>query len=205
MAVTLTTPKTLLGTLEPRTNATRLASGLATVVLGTLFITLCSKINVPTWPVPVTLQTFAVAALAAAFGWRIGLATVVLYILEGLCGLPVFSGVAAGPAYLLGPTGGFILGFVPMAAIVGRAADMGLSQRLGSMFAVMLVADAAVFAIGYAWLVVVLSGLKGVGIDAVLGPAFGGAVQPFIVWDILKMAFAAVSVAGAWSLLRRRS
>ena len=67
MAVTLTTPNTLLGTFVPKSDATRLVSTIATVVLGTLFITLCSKINVPTWPVPVTLQTFGVAALAAAY------------------------------------------------------------------------------------------------------------------------------------------
>jgi biotin transport system substrate-specific component len=204
MAVTLTTPNTILGVLEPKTGTRRLLSNVATVLIGTLLITLAAKINVPTWPVPVTLQTFAVAALAAAFGWRIGLATIMLYIIEGFGGLPVFAGAAAGPAYLLGPTGGFILGFLPMAVIVGRAADMGVSQRLGAMFAVMLVADAVVFAIGYAWLVVVLSGLKGVGYGAVMGPAYSGAIQPFIVWDILKMAFAAVSVAGAWTVLRRR-
>jgi biotin transport system substrate-specific component len=204
MAVTLTTPKTLLGTFAPKSDAAGYAAGLATVVLGTLFITLCSKISVPVWPIPVTLQTFAVAALAAAFGWRIGLATVALYIVEGLAGLPVFAGIAAGPAYLFGPTGGFILGFLPMAVIVGRAADMGLSRRLAPLFVTMLVADAVVFALGYAWLVVVLSGLKGVGYDAVMGPAFDGAVKPFVVWDILKMAFAALSVAGAWTLVRRK-
>jgi len=203
MALTLTTPKTLLGAFTPEAAGTRLASGLATVVLGTLFITVCSKLSVPTWPIPVTLQTFAVAALAAAFGWRIGLATIALYIIEGLSGLPVFAGAAAGPAYLFGPTGGFILGFLPMAAIVGYAADRGLSRRLPMLFVVMLAADAVVFAIGFAWLVMVLSGLRGVGLEAVAGPAFDGAIKPFVIWDILKMAFAALSVIGGWSLLRR--
>lgn len=213
MAVTLTTPKklpgatptgaTLLGALAPATPAARFAAGLATVVLGSLFIALCSKISVPTWPIPVTLQTFAVAAIAAAFGARIGVATIALYIAEGLAGLPVFAGPLAGPAYLFGPTGGFILGFLLLAVIVGRAADLGLSRRLPALFAVMLVADAVVFAFGFAWLVVVLSGLKGVGFDAVVGPAFDGAIKPFVLWDVLKMAFAAASIAGAWSLLKR--
>ena len=88
MAVTLTTPKTLLGSFAPRTDAARLVSGLATIVLGSLLIAVASKINVPTWPIPVTLQTLAVALVAAAFGWRIGVATVVAYIAEGLVGLP---------------------------------------------------------------------------------------------------------------------
>ena len=65
MAVTLTTPNTLLGVFQPKGDAARLASNLATVVLGTLLITICAKINVPVWPVPVTLQGFAIAALSA--------------------------------------------------------------------------------------------------------------------------------------------
>lgn len=210
MAVTLTTSNTLLGTIASRTEANghalgRVAGGVATVVLGTLFLTLCSKINVPVWPVPVTLQTFGVAALAAAFGWRIGLATVVAYILEGLVGLPVFAGMAAGPAYLFGPTGGFIVSWLLVALIVGRAADMGLSRRLLPLFAVMLAGDVVSFAFGYAWLVAFLATAKGVAPAAVMGAAFDGAIKPFIVWDILKMAFAAVSVAGAWTVVRRKA
>jgi biotin transport system substrate-specific component len=205
MAASLTTPKTLLQAFAPRSSAAALGTGLATVVFGTLFIALCSKINVPTWPVPVTLQTFAVALIAAAFGFRIGLATIALYIAEGLAGLPVFAGALAGPAYLFGPTGGFIVGFLLLAAVVGLAADMGLSRRIVPLLAVMLVADAVVFGFGYAWLVTVLSGMKGVEPTTVMGAAFEGAIKPFVVWDILKMAFAALSVAGAWTIARRRA
>jgi hypothetical protein len=125
MAVTLTTPNTILGVLEPKSQTTRLVSNVVTVLLGTVLITLAAKINVPTWPVPVTLQSFAVAALAAAFGWRIGTATVIAYLVEGAAGLPVFAGATAGIPYLMGPTGGFLLGFIPMAYIIGRAADLG--------------------------------------------------------------------------------
>ena len=202
MAVTLTTPKTLLGAFAPKTDAARLASAIGTVVIGSLFIALCSKINVPTWPISVTLQTMAVAMLAAAFGWRVGVATVVLYIAEGLAGLPVFA-VGAGPLYALSPAFGFILGFIPMALIIGRAADMGMSRRLLPLLGVMLLADAVVFVIGYTWLVAFLS--HGHAVGAVLGSAFDGAIKPFVVWDIVKMAFAAVSVAGAWTMVRRKA
>jgi biotin transport system substrate-specific component len=205
MAVTLTTPQTLLGTFADESESVRALPALATVVLGTLFLVVCSKISVPVWPVPVTLQTFGVVALAAAFGWRIGLATVVLYIVEGLAGLPVFAGAAAGPAYLFGPTGGFIVSWVLVSVIVGWAADRGLSRRALPLFGIMLVGDAVSFAFGYAWLVVVLAGLKHVSPSAVMGAAFDGAIKPFVVWDIVKMAFAASSVAGAWSLLRRKA
>jgi len=203
MAVTLTTPKTLLGTFAPQTDSAKLASGLATIVLGTLFITICSKINVPTWPISVTLQTMAVAILAAAFGWRIGVATVLLYIVEGLSGLPVFS-VGGGPLYLFSPAFGFIIGFIPMAAIIGRAADGGMSRQLLPLIGIMLIADVVCFAIGYAWLAVFLMNVKGMAAGNAAAAAFAGGVQPFIVWDILKMGFAAVSVAGAWALLPKK-
>jgi len=205
MALTLTTPNTILGAFEPKSATTRLVSNAVTVVLGTVLLTLSAKLNVPTWPVPVTLQTFAVAALAAAFGWRIGVATVAAYILEGLAGLPVFAGAVAGPAYLLGPTGGFIISWLLMAAIIGRAADLGLSGRVVALFGVMVLADAVQFAFGFAWLVVALSMLKGVGPDAVLLSAFDGAIKPFVAWDVLKMLFAALTVTGLWTLARKRA
>ncbi len=205
MALTLTTPNTILGALEPKSASARLAASAATVLLGTLLLAASAKLNVPTWPVPVTLQTFAVAALAAAFGWRIGVATVAAYILEGLAGLPVFAGAVAGPAYLLGPTGGFIVSWLLMAFIIGRAADLGLSGRVMALFGVMLLADAVQFVFGFAWLVAALSMLKGVGPDAVLLSAFDGAIKPFVAWDALKMLFAALTVTGLWTLAKKRA
>lgn len=203
MAVTLTTPNTLLGVFQPRGDAARLASNLATVVLGTLLITVCAKINVPVWPVPVTLQTFAVAALAAAFGLRIGVATVALYLLEGAMGLPVFA-TGGGLAYILGPSGGFLIGFLLMAAIIGYAADRGASGRPLTMFVAMLAGDAALFVIGFVWLLA-LSGQAGwIDQTDVVGSAFARAVQPFIIWDVLKLALAALTVTGVWSLFVKR-
>lgn len=204
MALSLTTQNTVLGVLAPKSAGARLATNLATVVLGTLVLTLSAKISVPVQPVPVTLQTLAVAALAAGFGWRIGLATVALYILEGLSGLPVFAGAIAGPAYLLGPTGGFILSWLLMAPIIGYAADRGLTGRVLPLFAVMVLGDAVSFAIGFAWLAVVLTTAKGLGLDAAINASFQNAIAPFVVWDIVKMAFAALSVAGSWALLHRK-
>jgi biotin transport system substrate-specific component len=204
MALPLTTSNTVLGALAPSSAGTRLAGTLLAVVGGTLLLTLSAKVNVPVWPVPVTLQTFAVAALAAGFGWRIGVATVALYIVEGLAGLPVFAGAASGPAYLLGPTGGFIVSWLLMAAIIGRAADAGLSRKPVQMFGFMLLADAVQFVVGFGWLVAVLAAMKGVGPDAVLASAYKGAIEPFVIWDVLKMALAALTVAGCWTLIRRK-
>lgn len=203
MAVTLTTPNTLLGVFQPKGDAARLASNLATVVLGTLLITICAKINVPVWPVPVTLQGFAIAALAAAFGLRIGVATVALYLIEGAVGLPVFA-AGGGLAYLVGPTGGFLLGFLVMAAIIGYAADKGASGKPLTLFAAMVAADAVLLVLGFVWLLA-LSGSAGwIDQNNVVASAFAGAIQPFIIWDILKMALAALTVTGAWNILAKR-
>ena len=203
MAVTLTTPNTILGVLEPKSPTTRLVSNLITILLGTVLITLAAKINVPTWPVPVTLQSFAVAALAGAFGWRIGVATVVAYLIEGALGLPVFA-TGGGLAYLVGPTGGFLLGFVPMAYIIGSAADRGASGRLGLLLIAMLVADAVLFALGFAWLLALGSGAAWLDQANLVGSAFAKAVQPFLVWDGLKMLFAALTVTGIWTLTKKK-
>ena len=204
MAVTLTTPNTILGVLEPKTSTERLLSNVAVVLIGTLLIAAAAKINVPTWPVPVTLQSFAVAALAAAFGWRIGVATVVAYLVEGAAGLPFFA-TGGGLAYIVGPTGGFLLGFIPMAYIIGRAADLGASGRVVLLFVAMLIADAVLFALGFSWLLALGSSAKWLDPNNLFGSAFAKAVQPFLIWDALKMLFAAVTVSGLWALFRKKA
>ena len=203
MAVTLTTPNTLLGVFQPKGDAARLASNLATVVLGTLLITICAKINVPVWPVPVTLQGFAIAALSAAFGLRIGVATVALYLLEGAFGLPVFA-TGGGLAYLVGPTGGFLIGFLVMAAILGYAADKGASGKPLTLFAAMVAADAVLLVLGFVWLLALSGNAGWIDQNNVVASAFAGAIQPFVIWDILKMALAALTVTGAWNILAKR-
>jgi biotin transport system substrate-specific component len=104
---------------------------------------------VPVLPVPVTLQTFAVAALAAGFGWRIGVATVALYIARAC--RPAGLRLRRRPAYVLGPSGGFILGWLPMAYHRPRR-RRGASGKPLPLFGAMLAADAIAFAFGFAWL-----------------------------------------------------
>ncbi len=212
MALALTTPNTILGTYAPKSQAARALYAAATVVLGTLLLTLSAKISVPVLPVPVTLQTFAVAALAAAFGWRIGVATVVLYLIEGLSGLPVFA-TGGGLDYVFRPSFGFLVGYIPMAYTIGRAADLGASGRIVALFAAMVAADAVAFAFGFSWLLVVATLIEQqggalpawlAGSDLVTA-AFEGAVKPFVLWDLVKMAFAAITVTGAWALLRKKA
>jgi len=204
MAVMLTTPNTLLGVFAPKSQTTRLLTNLATVIVGTLLLTLAAKTNVPTWPVPVTLQGFAVAVLAAAFGWRIGVATVVAYLLEGAAGLPVFA-TGGGLAYLIGPTGGFLIGFVAMAYVIGRAADLGASGRVLMLTLTMLIGDALLLVLGFAWLLALGGNAAWLDQSNLVGSAFAKAIQPFIVWDALKMVFAALTVSGLWALFKKRA
>lgn len=203
MAVTLTTPNTLLGAFQPKSDAAKLATNLATVVLGTLVITIAAKINVPVWPVPVTLQSLAIAALAAAFGARIGVATVALYLAQGAMGLPVFA-TGGGLPYLVGPTGGFLLGFLVMAGIIGFAADRGASAKPMTMFGAMLVGEAVLLALGFAWLLTLSGQAQWIDQTNVVASAWAKAVQPFLIWDVLKMALAALTVTGVWGLLGRK-
>lgn len=171
------------------------------VLVGTLLLALSAKINVPFWPVPMTLQTFAVMAIAAAYGSRLAVATVLAYLAEGFAGLPVFSiGAAAGPAYFLGPTAGFLIGFIPLAFIVGLVADRGLSRSVPALFAAMVLADIVVFAMGFVWLswfAHLSTGAVGVGPER----AFAGAIQPFILADLVKIALAALAVPAGWRLV----
>src|SRR5256885_9623717 len=103
----------------------RTSAGLrfaALAVLGSLALTLSAKLQVPFYPVPMTMQSLVVLLIGLAFGWRLGTATVLLYLAEGLAGLPVFAGTpekGIGLAYMMGPTGGYLVGFVLAAAFLG--------------------------------------------------------------------------------------
>jgi biotin transport system substrate-specific component len=212
MALTLSTPNTVLGALSPKSGAAHIATNLATVVAGSLLLWASAKISVPITPVPVSLQSFAIAVLAAAFGWRIAVSTLLLYIAEGLSGLPVFA-YGGGVQYLMSPSFGFIVGWLPMAFIIGLAADRGLSGKVLPLFAAMLLGDAVSFAFGFSWLLAAGNIILSTGaalpkwLDAtnLLGSAFDGAIKPFVLWDIVKMAFAAVTVAGLWQIARKRA
>ncbi|MCB1489755.1 MAG: biotin transporter BioY [Bauldia sp.] len=177
------------------------------VLAGTALIAVAAKVRVPIWPVPVNLQTLAVMAIAAAYGSRLGVITVVAYLAEGLAGLPVFTNtppLAAGPAYFLGPTGGFLIGFIVIAYVVGLAADRGWSRSIPKLAAALLVGEVIMMALGFAWFAW-FAHLS----DGQVGPGIAFAwqwgVQPFILGDLLKIALAALAVPAVWGLLARRA
>jgi biotin transport system substrate-specific component len=177
------------------------------IIGGTIVLAISAKIKVPFYPVPMTLQTFAVMALAAAYGSRLAVLTVLAYLLEGALGLPVFTNTPpamAGPLYFLGPTGGFLIGFIPLALIVGMATDRGWDRSIPKLFGAMVVADVVLFAMGFAWLAwfaQLSSGGQGIGAAA----AFTNGVAPFILADLLKIALAALAIPAAWGLIRGKN
>lgn len=203
MATLFATPNTLLGSLLPQGRTAQALTNITLVVLGTIALAVASKIAVPFIPVPATFQSMVVAILAAAFGWRIGVATVALYIIEGLSGLPVFS-AGGGAAYVFSPTFGFIAGWLAMALVIGWGADRGLSQSILPLFVLLVIGDAISFVFGYSWLVAMSGGAAWINQANVLGSAFDIAVKPFLIWDGLKMALAALTVAGGWVFLQSR-
>lgn len=203
MANASLTAPTLLDRLRPEGARAALLTRIGAVVAGTLILAISAQIKIPFIPVPATLQTLAVAVLAASLGARLGVATVALYIVEGLAGLPVFAG-GGGLHYVFSPTFGFIAGWLVMALIIGRAADLGASRKVLPLFGAMALGDVFAFVTGYLWLVAMSGGAAWIDQSNVLGSAFDIAVRPFIVWDVLKMAFAALTITGGWALVASR-
>jgi biotin transport system substrate-specific component len=159
-------------------------------VVGSLLLTVSAKVQVPFWPVPMTMQTYAVLVIGAAYGARLGTATVLLYLAQGLVGLPVFAGAGAGPAYLIGPTAGYLVGFALAAGLVGWAADRGRGRSFVRMVAAMTAGHLLILALGVAWLAV------GFGTGWERAVAVG--LTPFWAATALKSALAAATLPLAW-------
>jgi biotin transport system substrate-specific component len=200
----VTADRTIVDSWIPAEGAARIAALAGLAIVGSLLLWASAKINVPFWPVKMSMQTFVVMALAAAYGPRLGVATVLLYLAEGAFGLPVFQGTpdrGLGLAYMAGPTGGYLLGFVAATFVIGALTAAG-GRDLPRLFGIMLLGDAIMFALGFAWLAwfaVLPNGATGIGMAA----AFAGGVAPFILGDIVKVALATCVAAAALRLVRR--
>lgn len=178
--------------LLPNDGVLRFASQIGLVLLGTLVIALSAKIKVALGPVDLSMQTLAILVIAGFFGRKLAVVTILLYLAEGLAGLPVFQGTpekGVGLAYMVGPTAGYLVGFVAMAAITGWAVDQGYARRPAMLLTAMLAAEIAMLACGVLWLAV-LFGLE---------RAFALGVGPFILTDLVKVFLAAavlIAVSG---------
>jgi biotin transporter BioY len=162
------------------------------VVCGSLILCLSAQVKVylPISPVPITGQTFAVLMLAALLGSRRGVLAVIAYLAEGIAGLPVFVG-GIGLAALIGPTGGYLVGFVAVAYVVGRLAEMGWDRRVSTTVLAMLAGEFVLYTFGVCWLAI----MTNIRTALVIG------LYPFIVGDILKIALAAAVLPAGWKLL----
>jgi biotin transport system substrate-specific component len=194
VAMTTDTPHaTLIGTLWPARSAPALRWALL-VLLGSLFLAVCAQIQVPLWPVPMTMQTFGVLLLGMAFGARLGAATVALYLLEGAAGVPVFAGFGGGLPVLFGPTGGYLFGFVIAAWLVGALAERGWDRGVLTTALAMLFGNVVLYVPGLIWLAGFVGGAE---------EAFAAGLAPFWTGDLLKVALAAGLLPSAWWLTRR--
>jgi len=191
---------TLTDTIADRLFANR-SSWVRNAVLavgGSLLLWASAKVQVPFYPVPITMQTFVVLVLGMAFGWRLAAATVGLYLLQGAAGLPVFAGTperGIGIAYMVGPTGGYLLGYLVAAALVGWLAERGWDKRAATTALAMVAGNAVIYALGVLWLGSVIGWDK---------PVLEFGLYPFIPGDILKIALATLALPLTWRLIDRR-
>ncbi len=162
------------------------------VVGGSLFVAVCARFQFPSAPIPFTLQAFAVLLVGAALGPRRGSIALVVYLLEGLGGLPVFSMPPyAGAAYFAGPTAGYLFSFPLAAGLVGWLAHRGWDRGVFRALAALTMGQALILGLGFAWMAPTL-GAKS---------AFDVGIAPFLVGDVLKIVVAAAALPMAWRIV----
>ncbi|PPD15325.1 MAG: biotin transporter BioY [Methylobacterium sp.] len=187
---------TLIDTVFAGKGSRSLLRDGAIALLATGLLTLSAKVQVPFYPVPMTMQSLVVLVIGAAFGWRLGTATVMLYMLQGLAGLPVFAGTpekGLGLAYMMGPTGGYLLGFVAAAFVTGLLAERGWTRSALGALAAMTIGHAVIFLFGFAWLAALIGA----------GKAYLGGVAPFYAATLFKTLLGAALLPAAWALVKR--
>jgi biotin transport system substrate-specific component len=171
---------------------------LTLVLAGAFFVYLTALIVIPVpgSPVPITGQTFGVLLVGASLGLRRGFFAVSLYVLLGVVGLPFFAEQKGGLEVIWGATGGYLVGFVVAAAVVGRLAELGWDRRIGGALGAMLVGSVIIYAIGLPWLMAV----TGFSLTETLDKG----LYPYLIGDALKLVLAAAIFPAAWWLVGRR-
>lgn len=167
------------------------------VLLGVAALTIAAKIRVPMWPVPITMQTFAVLVIGAAYGSRLGVATLVAYLAVGAAGFAVFTGDSAGLAYMMGPTGGYLVGFAVAAGVMGWLAARGWDRTVWGMAGALLLGNAVIYAFGLPWMAWLFAAEKGMAWVVQMG------MTNFLFGDALKLCLAALVLPAAWAVVGR--
>lgn len=175
----------------------RLGRTLSVVVLGTLLLWVSARIQIPFYPVPLTLQPLVVLGLGLVLGPMLGAATVGSYLLAGAVGLPVFAGTpekGIGLAYMMGPTGGYLLGFLLAVMVCGFLAQRGWDRRVWTTVLAMFLGNLAIYLPGILWLGTLIGWDK---------PVLELGLYPFLLGDAIKAVVAAVAFPALWAWLMR--
>ena len=185
---------------RPSTRARVFAMDTALVLAGVAVVALLAKVSFYIGPVPITGQTLGVILVGATLGARRGAASLTSYMVLGLAGLPIFAGPIAGPAYVLSPSFGFIVGFIPAAFVAGWFAQRAWDRRPVLAFAGFVTASVIPFLLGVPYMALILANVIGANVS--FASIMQAGVLPFIVPGLIKAAFAALLVPGAWLLVR---
>ncbi|WP_400087797.1 biotin transporter BioY [Yoonia sp. R78084] len=188
--------KVLAEAIGPSTGTALRIKQAAMVVLGIAVLAIMAKVKVPMWPVPITMGTFAVLTIGATYGPRLGLATIMGYMIIGALGFDVFAGSTAenaGLTYMMGGTGGYLVGYVVATLALGFAARAGWDRSVLMMGVALLIANALIYLPGVAWLSVLYG--NGLAWSVEVG------MTPFLIGDALKLGLAALLVPGLWKLI----
>lgn len=165
--------------------AQNLAVKAAIAIAGSALLAISAKLQVPFYPVPVTMQTLVVLVLGMTLGSRLAFATLALYLAEGMAGLPVFAGTpekGIGLAYMMGPTGGYLLGYLFAATLTGWLAERGFDRSLPKAAFALVLGNLAIYVPGLVWLGAVIGWDK---------PVLQYGLIPFLAGDALKLALGA--------------
>ena len=199
--------RSLAAAIWPTTGRETVVKSVMIAVLGSLLLWASAKVQIPFWPVPMTMQTYVVLLLGATCGWRLGTAAVLLYLAQGAIGLPVFANTperGIGLAYMMGPTGGYLVGFVCATAMVGWLAERGWGRSLPKMIIAMAAGHAVILALGVVWLTYLFAFVFPTPEGATaLSAAIAAGLTPFWAATVLKTALAAATVPLAWKVVKR--
>ena len=195
------TTATLAHRLWPAATST-LGRDAVLAVAGSLLIAGAANVTVPMWPVPMTLQTLAVLMVGGAFGARLGLITVVLYLIEGMIGLPFFaegkSGLFGADGILI-PSGGYLIGFMVAAWLAGRLAQIGWINSPARMISASVLGGAVLYVPGLIWLAVWAARTQGMDAATAVSSALSWGLYPFIMGDVIKAVIAGIALPLAWN------
>jgi biotin transport system substrate-specific component len=208
MALSMTDNKVLVEAAGLSEGTARLFKQAVLVIVGIALLTLAAQIKVPMWPspVPITLGTFAVLTIGAAYGPRLGLITVLGYMLIGALGFDVFAGSSAeknGLAYMLGGTGGYLVGYVLATLFLGWAARRGWDRSVLWMALAMLIGNIIIYVPGVAWIhhIIAAGAFDPATYASVWQQTMVWGLTPYLIGDAIKLALAALLLPGLWKLI----